>query len=184
MPRANWGVKASDVDDFDRDSQFVPYDGPIPQNGMHHWVIKTLKYAAATKEKFAQLRVGLEMVPRAAREDEHDCAGYFITAFLTITPKTQWKYVPFLDAIGVSGAEFEKRTIVDENGKINRIGKWHNTGDTMVAAQLKDGEDENGKPKKEIGVFAEITEEVEYLDDLDPDDDEFDDEEYAEDDDE
>lgn len=179
MPRANWGISAQDVDDFDRSSQFVPYDGPVPQNGMHHWVIKQLKYAARTKEKNAQLRAGLELVPRAAREDEHECAGFFIMAFLPITSKTQFRYVPLLDALGVTGAEFERRTQVDTDGNIQRIGSWRNMGDTMVAAQLRDGEDENGKPKKEIGTFAEITEEVEYLDDLDADDDEFDDEEYA-----
>ena len=100
MPRANWGINSADVDEFDRDSQYKPYDGPIPPNGVYEWNVKVLKFAAATKEKTPQLRVGLELSPREDR-DEDQYEGYFKMAFLNVSDKTAFVYVPFLDAIGV-----------------------------------------------------------------------------------
>jgi len=176
MPRAQWGVKSSDVDDFDRSSQYKPYDGPIPINGVYHWNVNVLKYAAGTREKNPQLRIGLELIPRDDRPEETKYEGYFIMAFLPVTDKTQFRYVPFLDAIGVTGKEFERRTITDTDGNITRIGNWRNSGDYMIAAQLQDGTDQNNNSRKEIGVIMEITEEDEG------EGEEFDDEEeYAED---
>jgi len=167
MPRASWGIEAADVDDFDRDSQFKPYAGPpVPVGQVYLWTIKVLKYAARTKEKNPQLRVGLELVPRDGY-DEEDYEGYFIMAFLTVTKKTDWKYVPFLDAIGVTGKEFATRTMYDEDGNVQRIGSWKNDKDTLVLADLRIGEDQHGEPKKEIGTFMpyEDEDEGEYEDD-------------------
>lgn len=179
MPIARWGVSSSDVDDFDRESQFKPYAGPIPpSNQVYHWVVKVLKYAARTRTKNPQLRVGLELIPREGADwvDEQKYEGYFLMAFLPVTPKTTFRYVPFLDAIGVTGSEFENRTKVDEDGNITRIGSWRMDGTQIVAAQLRDGEDENGDPRKEIGMIMEA---IEYDDEGDLEEEE----EYAEDDD-
>lgn len=176
MPRAQWGVSADDVDDFDRDSQYTPYAGPpVPVGQVYLWTIKVLKYAARTKTKNPQLRVGLELVPREGY-DEDQYEGYFIMAFLPVTPKTGFRYVPFLDAIGVSGKEFEERTMYDEDGNIQRIGSWRNNQDTLVLADLKMGEDQDGNPQRQIGVFMPYEEDAE--EDYD------DDEEYADDEDE
>lgn len=176
MPKANWGINSSDVDDFDRDSQYKPYTGPIPPNAVYVWEIKVLKFIARTRGKNPQLRVGLELVPREGM-DEDQYEGYFKMAFLPVTDRTAFRYVPFLDAIGVTGREFKDRTITDEEGNIKKIGKWRNTGDELIFAELKDDTDENGKPKKEIGWMGPY-EEDEYDED---DEDEDDDEEYADD---
>lgn len=154
MPKANWGIGSSDVDEFDRESQFKPYTGPIPPNGVYVWNINVLKFMAATKEKLPQLRIGLELVPREDVADEEVYEKYFIMAFLSITEKTAFAYVPFLDAIGVTGREFTDRTITDEEGNIKKIGKWRNTGEELVLAQLKDGTDADNKPIKKIGWFG------------------------------
>lgn len=178
MPIARWGISARDVDDFDRESQRSNYQGPTPPNGMYHWLVKNLKYAAKTKEKFPQIRVGLELYPREGEGFEHEerYEGFWIMAFLSVSPKTDWRYVPFLDAIGVTGAEFESRTRFDENQNITRIGSWKMDGQTIIAAELKDGEDQNGNPRKEIGQIAEA---VAY----DDEGEDYDEEEYAEEDD-
>ena len=167
MPKANWGVSSADVDEFDRDSQYTPYTGPIPPNAVYEWDIKVLKFIAGTKEKNPQLRVGLELVPREGRNEE-DYEGYFTMAFLHVTDKTAFRYVPFLDAIGVSGREFTDRTITDEEGNIKKIGSWRNTGEEMICAELKDGE-WNGVARKEIGWMGPIT------DDDGDDDEDYDD---------
>lgn len=159
MPKANWGIDAEDVDDFDRSTLYKPYTGPIPINGVYLWEIKNLKQVAAPeKGKLPQLRVGLELVPRDDREGEEVYAGYFLMAFLYIGEKTKWKYIPFLDAIGVSGREFTRGTLVAEDGSVRKIGKWVNDGKQLILAEQKDGEDANGDPRKEIGTFLSAEE--------------------------
>lgn len=171
MPKVNWGVRAADIDNFDRDSQYAPYDGPIPPNGVYQFKIKVLKSIAGTREKNPQLRVGLELVPRKSRKNERAMQGYFIMAFLPVTERTQFRYVPFLDAIGVSGREFERGTITDEEGNVKKIGRWRNNGDEIIKAEIKDDTDQNGNPRKDIGWMGALTDE----DPADEDDDGYDD---------
>lgn len=174
MPKANWGIDAADVDEFDRDSVYTPYSGPIPPAGVYLWKIQKLQSVKGTSSKHPQLRVGLELEPREDH-DEEKYAGYYKMAFLPITATTAFRYVPFLDAIGVSGREFKSGTITDQEGNISKIGKWRNTGDEYIMAQLKTGTDQNGDPALEFGWFGP----AEFDDE---DDDGYDDEEYADDD--
>ena len=160
MPRARWGVSADDVDQFDRSSQFRPYDGPQPPLGVYHWLVKRLKYVPAVKDKLPQLRPGLELVPREGY-DEDQYAGYYTTAFLPVSERTNFRYVPFLDAIGVTGREFETRTVYDTDNNITRIGSWRNKGDTIIAGQLAMGSDEKGNDRLEIKWMGPISEEYE-----------------------
>lgn len=180
MPRVRWGISGKSIDDFDRSTQFTPYTGPIPPSAVYQWQIKTLKSIAPTREKLPQLRVGLELVPR--RKDEERYEGYFIVAFLNIGPKNEFTYVPFLDAIGVSGSDFENRTIADAEGKVQKIGKWRNTGEEQIMAQLADGQDQHGKPRKEIKWFGPLTDDDDGEEGEDYDDEEI--EEYDDEDDE
>jgi len=173
MPRAQWGITSADVDDFDRDSQYAPYTGQIPPNAVYQWKIKTAKFVSASREKLPSLWVGLELVPRT--KDEKRYKGYFIMCFLAVSEKTAFKYVPFLDAIGVNGRDFKQRTIVDEEGKIQKIGPWRNDGSFLIAAQLNDGSDQNGNSRKEISWFGALTDVVPVDDDDIEDVDEFDD---------
>jgi len=169
MPNVDWGIKSSDVDDFDRDSQFQLYTGKIPPYAVYQWRIKRLKFAAATEDKLPQLRVGLELVPRDGSEKKY--SGYYLTAFLAIADNMAWKYVPFLDAIGVSGREFTNGTKVDQDNNVRKIGRWVNRGDEMIFAQLRAGEDAQGNERPEIGTFAPWEEPDESEDEFGPDDD-------------
>lgn len=160
MPRARWGISANDVDDFDRESQFKLYKGPIPPNAVYLFKIKVLKFVSGTQEKYPQLRIGLELVPRAGH-NEKQYAGYFIMAFRVITEKSNMFWVPFLDALGVSGTDFAERTITDEEGNIKKIGRWRNTGDELIYAQLRDGTNQDGEKRQEVGLFEAYEGEVE-----------------------
>jgi len=174
MPRVNWGVSARDIDNFDRDTQYKPYDGPTPTNGVYQFKLKVLKAIAGTRAKNPQLRIGLELVPRKGRTDERQYAGYFLMAFAPISDKTGFRYIPFLDAIGVSGKDFEERTIVDTEGNIKKIGRWGNTGNEMIMAEIKDGQDKDGNSRKDIGWMGPLTDDVAAEDP--EDDEEYDDE--------
>lgn len=166
MPTVNWGIGEEVIDDFDRESQFTPYRGPVPPSGaVYQWKItKNVSRAAATREKLPQLRVGLELIPRKGF-DEAQFKGYYITAFLSISERTAFMYVPFLDAIGASSNDFINRTVVDEDGKIVRIGRWKNDGRTIILGQLKDDQDQNGNPKKKIGWMGPLDGDPETDDD-------------------
>lgn len=159
MPKANWGVKSAAIDDFDRDSQYKPYTGPIPPaaGAIYQFRIKVAKFIAGTREKNPQLRLGLELIPREGY-DEEQYEGYWIMAFIPVTDKTEFRYVPFLDAIGVSGRDFTQRTMTDEEGNIKRIGQWRNDGEQLVLAQINDKVDQNGNPGREVGLIMEAEE--------------------------
>lgn len=180
MPRANWGISSRDVENFDRDAQFKPYTGPLPGNGVYRWQVKKLSFIAETGDKLPQLRIGLALVPRGQAEKKY--AGYFVTVFCPVSAKTAFRYVPFLDAIGVTGREFERGTVTDEEGDIKKIGKWRNTGEELILGMLKDNtNDRTGNYPKEIGWVGEnvdtpADETDEELDDYDAEEDSEDDE--------
>lgn len=174
MPKVNWNISEGTIDDFDRESVYKPYDGPIPPAGVYRWKIKKLQFVAATKGKNPQLRAGLELIPRNTEEKRYK--GYFIIAFMTVSEQWPGFYVPFLDALGISEREFTNGTVADEEGNISKIGRWRNSGDVHVKAQLKDAADQHGNPKKEIGVFMKDSAGASAEDDFDDEDsDDFDD---------
>lgn len=173
MPKVRWGVSSGAVDDYDRDSQYKPYTGPTPPNAVYQWTVKVLKHAAGTRDKNPQLRIGLELKPRRGR-DEDRYKGYFVFLFRAITDRNQFTWVPFLDAIGVSGDEFERGTITDEDGNIKKIGRWRNDGKAVILGQLVDDEDARGDFIKGVKWMGPL--------DSTPDDDEYDDEDVYDDD--
>lgn len=180
MPTVRWGIDRSVVDQFDRESQFKPYDGPQPPNAVYRFQIKNLKHVAGTRDKNPQLRVGLELIPR--NNDEKRYAGFFVMCFLPITDKTAFRYVPLLDALGVSATDFTDRTRTDEEGNIKRIGRWANDGEQTVKALIEDSTYE-GKTRKDVNTFLEDTESEDDEYGEDDDDEEIEEEEYADDDD-
>lgn len=180
MPRVNWGVESSDIDGFDRDSQYAPYIGPVPADAVYQWKIKVAKYISGTREKLPQLRLGLELAPRA-EYDEKRFKGYFLMAFIPISDKTMFRYVPFLDAIGVTSRDFTGKTITDEEGNIRRIGAWKNDGSTLILAEKRTGQDNNGNPRAEVAWIGPADESsVDDEEDEDYDVDTEEDEEYEE----
>lgn len=176
MPKANWGISASDVDNFDREAQYKPYDGPIPVNGVYRWRVTGLQFVAAAGTKLPQLRARIQLKPRNTDEKRYD--GYRLMLFLPVSDRTQFRYVPFLDAIGVTGREFESGTITDEEGNIKKIGKWRFSDEVFIKGELKDDVDQHGAPRKDIGWMGEDNTTEEFDDDSDE---EYDDEdgEYA-----
>jgi hypothetical protein len=168
MPKAQWGVSARDVGNFDRDSAYKPYQGPIPVNGVYAWRVAKAVFAASDGESNAQLRLTLVLSPRNKGEQKYN--GYVNTAFMPIADNTQFRYVPFLMAIGASDTDFVNRTITDTEGVIKSIGKWKSDGKTIVAARLVDNDYEGARNPKQIDWVGE-------LEDATPDEDE-DEEEY------
>lgn len=178
MPKARWDIEAGDIDGFDRSSQYTPYRGPQPPRGVYSFLIKKAVFIAATRDKLPSLRLGLELLPRDG-SDDRTYSGFYFTAFLPISNKTAFRYVPLLDAIGVSSNDFINKTITDAEGNISRIGRWRNDGETIVDVQIQLEEDNKGNPQMQAKGFWAPAPDATY-DDADADDDEFatDDDDY------
>lgn len=182
MGAVNWGISTRDIDNFDRDAQYKPYRGQIPPNAVYRWRITKLQFFPGTGQKYPQLRIFAKLIPRTQAEQKY--ADFSVVSFRAVAPQTPFNYVPLLDALGVSSADFKNRTIADSEGNISRIGKWRNDGKQEIDAQLKDDEDQKGNARKDIGWIGapkDVTDDE--PDDSDDDDylDDSDDEEYADD---
>lgn len=182
MGKVTWGgdLSGSDLDNADR-SQFKPYDGPTPMNGVYAFRVKLLK-RGKSKANNPQLIVGLELVPRQSRPEDGKFKGYFIMDYIPVMESTAFRVAPFLDAIGVSGDDFIKRTTAgeaDERGSlpIVQIGKWKNDGKKIILATLADDQDQQGNPRKRISSYW-APEDLSTADE--PEDDEDDEEEEEE----
>jgi hypothetical protein len=156
MPRGSWGIDPALIDNFDRSTIFAPYTGPIPPVGVYEFRIKTLRSTPKTKTTHPQLYIGLQLEPRRNFPEERKYKGYFIMVFRTITSNNQFTYVPFCDAIGITGREFCNQMIVDSEGNIKQFGHWRNTGAVTILARLQEGQDQNGNARKEIGWMGAL----------------------------
>lgn len=166
MGKVKWGggLSGGDFDNADR-NQFSPYDGPpVPTNTLFCWKVKILKRGKSTGGH-DQLIVGLELTPRRSRPDEKPYAGFYTTDYIIVREDTLFRVAPFLDAIGVSGADFAERTDVEREAdsrgsrSILKIGRWVNNGKNYVMATLVDSDDGKGNPRKKIGSYWPIPEE-------------------------
>jgi hypothetical protein len=172
MPVMNWGIDAGTVENFDRSTVFVPYAGVTPPTGVVYvWKLKSLKLVHAANGGYPQLRAGLELIPRTAEEKRY--AGFYRATYSPVSAKTAFRFVPLLDALGVTEREFLKGVKYKEDGSITSMGRWKWSTDIVLQAQLKADEDQKGNPRVVIndGWFGIPDEEEEY--DTDEEDDEY-----------
>lgn len=153
MPDINWGLARGTVTNFDRTSQYTPYTGPIPPDGVFMFRVKNIRYAAPTNDKLPQMQPGLELVPRTDEEVEY--AGYFLRGYLPVSERTGFRYVPFLDAIGVSESAF-LRAKRDNDGNITRMGKWTPKAETLILVQIRTTENQKGEMFKEMAGWCGV----------------------------
>jgi len=181
VPTVDWGLSKGVIDDYDRESQYKPYTGKLPDNGVYQWKVTKAVYVSGGKKKNPQLRVSLRLDPRDKSEKKF--SGYTMMKFMVIADTTPFQYVPFLDAVGVTEADFKKRTKTDQEGNIRRIGPWVNDGQTLILGQLQDNRGDNAdKYPKEIGWVGAIDDaEEDDEEDYEEDDEESEDDDEEED---
>lgn len=153
MPHINWNMSGRKLRDFDRSKQFAPYTGPVPPNAVYKFKVKVFKYVEATRDKWEQIRIGLELVPRNAEEQRF--GGFFVMAFRALADNNEFTYVPFFDAIGVTDADWD-RTIADEEGNIKKIGRWRHDGTTEILARLCDKVGTDDVTRKDVDWFGPV----------------------------
>jgi len=159
MPRATWGSGAEPIsrDDLEnaQGSRFKRYDGPPPPDGIYAFKVNQLRKGKSRQDN-DQLIVGLELVPRKGRTEQVPFKGFYITDYIPVMSSTADRLKPFLDAIGVSAADFMERMDVEKDANrqgsrsVQKIGRWvFESGKTYVLAEVITGSYE-GKARREI----------------------------------
>lgn len=182
MPTMDWGLEPGTVEDFDRSKVFVPYKGKLPPpNQVFLWEIKRVSLVKGTSAgKLPQLRIGLELCPRNREEKQYE--GFYRSTFSPVSESTAFRYVPFLDAIGVSERDFLRGTKHDREGVISAIGRWKfKPGETFVLARLEESENYKDPAKTDLNIndtwFGAPTD-ADFEEEEDDDDEYEDDESY------
>lgn len=176
MPIADWGLSKGTIANFDREKQkqYEPYTGPKPSAGVYKWSIvkDRMKRAAGDDQDFPRLTAMLMLVPRTREEKRYK--GYRAWFSANISDENPQWYVPLLDVLGVTDAQFRLKTKITDEGVIKKIGEWVNDGTTEILAEIRHNGDYTNVTW--VGVVPD--------DDEDLDDDEDDEDEDDEDDDE
>lgn len=157
MPRVRWGDEEELLEageNWDPDEQIQPYDGPTPPTGLYHFDVKVLKKRQG--KNFPQLMIGLELVPRKGRSDDKKYVRYFIMDFAPVSPQTNFRWMPFVQAIGVSPSDLIKKCVTDEDGNVTKIGRWvkREKGNVIAVNIVHDPDDERYGGRKVASYFA------------------------------
>ena len=142
--KVKWGGDdlESALNDYEDDG-WEPYDGPRPANGMYTWEITEVRSGVSTNE-FPQLRVFLRLDP-GSRRDHKQYDGFTMSTKIIVKHdgSTDFRVMPFLNAIGVSVRDFLHNTEagppledLDYNGKeeflVKSIGRVRFDGKNPV----------------------------------------------------
>lgn len=174
MPKFKWELDAAELDEAARnDEQYAPYDGPTPPTGVYGFRIKRIKTGESNAGN-DRLQVTLILDPRG-RKDHKKFAGFPVMDFIPVMSSTSWRVSRLLGALGVSSREFVNKTVVDEDGVVQKIGSVRIEGaDILVVAQIKlDGEYMNVSrylPKKDEEEAPDDDDDDSDADDADDDD--------------
>jgi hypothetical protein len=158
MPKAKWGaITATDIESAE--SNYTTYEGEIPPRGVYRFKLKQVKATESSNNNpMLKVLLILDGSWKPAHKEFDGCPSWLN---VVVMDSTAFQVRAFCDAIGVSAADFLKRTVLDDDDKVIKIGKVSLAdGDLLVKANCKPGEYE-GNPKLESSLLplAEETEE-------------------------
>lgn len=120
MPKAKWGSDLTpDEIDNAKGGDFSPYAGPTPPSGVYKFVLKQAK-KGVTKNEDPKLFTVWELVPR--EKDQKKFAGAPVFDHMPVTKATAWRAKALCAALGITSNDFMGKTVVDEDGKVLKIG--------------------------------------------------------------
>lgn len=140
MPKATWGsgdqaLTAADIDSVDTSQNFKPYTGSIPPSGLYRFVLRRLKQGESNNgNPKLMIIAALDGTWRAEHQKYEGCPFF---DHMPVLKSTAFRVRAFTDAIGVSSVDFEKRMLLDEEGRVTKIGKWEFTGEELVFINVR-----------------------------------------------
>jgi hypothetical protein len=125
MPKATWGsggeaLTAADIDGAEQREGFAPYSGPIPPAGLYRFVLKFAKKGqSSTGNPKLQMLWELDgdWKPEHAKFE-----GAPLWDNMPVMKSTAWRVAAFCEAVGITSAEFLNKMVVDEDGKVTKLG--------------------------------------------------------------
>lgn len=126
MPKATWGtggeaLTAADIDGAEQREGFAPYAGPMPPAGLYRFVLKFAKKGESGSGN-PKLQILLELdgswKPNHAKFDKAP-----LWDNMPVMKSTAWRVQAFCEAIGATAKDFANGMVVDEDGKVTKIGR-------------------------------------------------------------
>lgn len=168
MAKVAWGVSGSDIDSVDPDERGSYYMGDTPPKGLYTLRVKTAKIA---EFKTGNPGITFFLVVDEPKGPKAKYNGAPVWENLTVVDTQNFKIRAFCDAIGATGADWD-RTVKDSEGNITKIGKVV-MADLKFKALLKVGADLKNEPRSEIDRYVPKT--AAQADDAEDDDSDDDD---------
>lgn len=149
MPKATWGsgdqaLTAADIDNVDTSNNFKPYTGSIPGSGVYRFVLRRIKKGiSSTNNPKALIILALDGTWRKEHAAFEACPLF---DHMPVMKSTAFRVRAFCDAMGISSSDFMNRMIVDDDGRVTKIGKLELTGEELVYVNVvrEKGNEEHG----------------------------------------
>lgn len=149
MPKATWGsgdqaLTAADIDGVDTSQQFKPYAGEVPPSGLYRFVVRRLRKGESGQGNPKLTITCLLDGTWKPRHQQYE--GAPLVDHMPMMKSTAFRARAFTDALGVSSADLIDRMVVDEQGRVEKIGKLKLTGDELVYINVRrePGDSQNG----------------------------------------
>jgi hypothetical protein len=170
MPKATWGsgdkaLSAADIDGAEREAPRTRYSGPQPRSGTYRFVIKSMKQGVSSNNNPMITITSILDGSWMPNHKEYD--GFPLWDRLPVMDSTKGRVANFLDAIGATGEDLMRKTIVDENGYITKLGDVGDPAGIMCYITIK--RDKPTKQYPEPGMSVDFNGYIPLEDDADAD---------------
>jgi hypothetical protein len=178
MPKVKWGGDI-DADAIEQAENNQGYNGPLPPSGVYRFSIKFMQRTMSSNNnpmvKILLLLDGKTDPLKPEHERYHGCP---VWEQIPVMKSTAFRIRELCDALNISAVDFMNKTIVDEDGNIQKIGSLKIADQDLLvtykARQENDPEygERLARPKKGPGFlpFREDDEDDDKEDDGDADD--------------
>ncbi len=153
MAKVTWGIDADTIANAEG-SSFIPYDGPVPPNGVYGVAFKKIEATTSSTDK-PMIKV-LAVIDGSIGQNKKEYDDCPLWDQIVVGSSTDWKVKQFLDGIGATAKEFVTGTVTDKDGNITKIGSVTFTEGKRFKVQVKKGKDKDGNIRAEIGSYLPL----------------------------
>jgi hypothetical protein len=144
LPKATWGgdLTAADIDGAERNTGFTPYAGPLPPAGVYRFAIKQMKKGESGSGNPKLLTIAELDGSWKPEHKKYDGAPLF--DHMPVMKQTAFRIAALTDALGISASEFLSKMVVDEDGKVTKLGSLGDPNGLLIYINVKRRPAENG----------------------------------------
>lgn len=171
MPKVKWGSDL-DAEAIENAENNQSYTGPLPPSGVYRFRIKFMQKTVSSK-KNPMVKI-LLLLDGSFKEEHKKYDGCPVWEQIPVMASTAFRIRELCDALNITAGDFMEKTLVDEDGNIQKIGKLKIADqDLLVMYKAKQENDPEygerlARPKRGPG-FLPFQEEDEDGEDADED---------------